>query len=80
MGYTVKESCVEYVIDENGSKKPIRGKLQTKYYPPDIAALKAYLEINGDERPLESLSDEELEAERIRLLAELNKSGRQENE
>lgn len=71
VGYSVKENCVEYVIDEEGNKKPVREKCQTKYYPPDLSALKAYLEWKGGESGLESMTDEELEAEKQRLLEEL---------
>lgn len=70
-GYTVKESTVEYVIDEEGQKKPVKEKTQTKYIPPDLAALKSYLELCGGKNDLESMSDEELETERQRLLQEL---------
>jgi len=72
VGYSVKENCVEYVIDEEGNKKPVREKCQTKYYPPDLSALKAYLEWKGTDGALESMTDEELEAEKQRLLGELS--------
>lgn len=72
VGYSVKENCIEYVIDEEGNKKPVREKCQTKYYPPDLSALKAYLEWKGGEGDLENMTDEELEAEKQRLLEELN--------
>lgn len=70
VGYSVKENCVEYVIDEEGNRKPVREKSQTKYYPPDIAALKAYLELKSAQDPLESMTDEELEEEKRRLIEE----------
>lgn len=72
MGYKVKENSLEYVIDEEGNRKPVRGKLQTKYYPPDVSALKTYLEIRDNTDELESMTDEELEAEKRRLINELN--------
>jgi hypothetical protein len=74
MGYSVKENCVEYVIDEEGNKKPVREKCQTRYYPPDLSALKAYLDRNGGEGELEQMTDEELEAEKQRLLEELEQT------
>lgn len=75
VGYKVKENSLEYIIDEEGYRKPIKEKVQTKYYPPDISALKTYLEIKHAEDSLDDLTDEELEAEKQRLLAELERSG-----
>ena len=52
-----------------------------KYYPPDSTALKTYLELSAG-RGTDTLSDEELLAEKERLLAELaaaEKSGKQKN-
>lgn len=72
LGYTVTETATEYVIDEEGNRKPVREKTQKKHIPPDTAALKAYLERKGREDDFANLTDEELEAERQRLLAALN--------
>ena len=41
--------------------------------PPDVAALKAYLEISKQDEEFNNLSDSELYAEKIRLLKLLKK-------
>ena len=69
LGYTVTEKVVEYIIDENGNKKPTKEKRQTKYYPPDPSALKSYIELSGKECDIENMTDEELEKEKNRLMA-----------
>lgn len=63
VGYTVTEKTLEYSPEGDVVKK----KVTSKHYPPDIAALKAYLELAEGET-LESLSDEELAREKARLL------------
>ncbi|MFA5449222.1 MAG: hypothetical protein WC292_02120 [Clostridia bacterium] len=77
-GYTIKETLIEYVIDENGVKRPVKEKQQTKYIPPDINALKTYLELAGG-GGTENMSDEDLERERLRLIGTL-KSGEDDKE
>ena len=64
VGYTVNEKTMEYSPEGDVVKK----KVTTKHYPPDIAALKAYTELLSQGESLESMSDEELESEKIRLL------------
>jgi len=71
LGYRVTESVIEYIIDESGEKKPVKEKKQTKYYPPDPQALKSYLDLVGKESGFEDMTDEELEAEKLRLIKEL---------
>ncbi len=73
VGYSVKETVTEYVVEEDGTRRAVREKTQKKYVPPDIAALKTYLElIESKQRgELSAMSDEALEAERLRLLKEL---------
>lgn len=69
-GYSYKEVQEEYSVKDDGEIALTKRKVTEKYCPPDSGALKAYLELNG-ERKIEEYSDEELEAERQRLLAEL---------
>ena len=71
-GYSYKEVQEEYAVKEDGEIALTKRKVTEKYCPPDSGALKTYMELNGD-RNLEEYSDEELEAERQRLLAELKK-------
>lgn len=68
-GYTVEEVTREYGVDENGNTRLIKQKVQSKYVPPDVTALKAYIELKNKE--LFEMTDEELEREKSRLLAEL---------
>ncbi len=66
MGYDVKEVVEEYVSDDNGDVKLTKKKVTKKNVPPDIGALKMLMENNGTK--LNEMSDEELEAEKQRLL------------
>jgi len=67
IGYTVNEKTLEYSPEGDVVKK----KVTSKHYPPDIAALKAYLELVSEGDSLEKMSDEELENEKRRLLLKL---------
>jgi len=64
VGYTVTEKTMEYSPEGDVVKK----KVTSKHYPPDITALKAYLELVSEGEDLEKMSDEELESEKKRLL------------
>ena len=67
VGYTATEKTLEYSPEGELTKK----KVTSKYYPPDISALKAYMELTGEGQSLERMTDEELKAEKERLLKEL---------
>ena len=67
VGYTATEKTLEYSPEGELIKK----KVTSKHYPPDITALKAYLELLAGEQSVESMTDEELEKEKERLLKEL---------
>lgn len=69
-GYSYKEVQEEYAVKDDGEIALTKRKVTEKYCPPDSGALKTYIELNG-ERNLAEYTDEELEAERRRLLAEL---------
>ncbi len=64
VGYTAKEKTTEYSAEGDVVKQ----KVTSKHYPPDITALKAYLEIVSSGDTLEKMTDEELAEEKIRLL------------
>ncbi|HCJ01983.1 MAG TPA: hypothetical protein DHV31_03715 [Clostridiales bacterium] len=78
VGYTVTEKTTEY----SPEGEVIKRKVTSKHYPPDIEALKAYLELISSGEDYEKLSDEELESEKERLLKELEgmKSGSDQTE
>ena len=69
VGYDVTEVTQEYVADEDGGKKLVKEKVTTKHVPPDLTALKTYMELtDGD---LNAMTDEELNKKRQELLSEL---------
>ena len=65
LGYDVKEIVEEYV-NEDGEIRLTKKKVTKKNVPPDMTALKILLDER--EQPLERMSDQELEDEKIRLL------------
>lgn len=69
-GYNYNEVQEEYSVGEDGEPVLVKRKVLEKYCPPDSSALKTYLELNP-EPSVGDMSDEELEQERQRLLAEL---------
>ncbi len=69
LGYEAREVVEEYASDEEGEKLTKR-KVTVKDVPPDLTAAKILLENFEDKaRPLSSLSDAELQEEKMRLLA-----------
>ena len=71
-GYDVTEVTREYALDEDGNAKLVKEKTTTKHVPPDLSAIKAYLEWSDEE--INKMSDEELRSEKERLLQELKNS------
>ena len=69
-GYSRDEVQEEYAVTAEGEMVLTRRKITKKYYPPNSTALKTYLELSS-ERGTEELRDEELAAEKERLLGEL---------
>lgn len=65
-GYSVEEITEEYGV-EDGELKLVKRREVKKEVPPDLKAVKLLEEEDG----LETLSDEELEAEKRRLLQQL---------
>ncbi len=68
VGYTAKE-----VVEEYGGQdgELLKRKVSKKHIPPDISALKTYLELNNSQDEFENISDEELEKIKTRLLQQL---------
>lgn len=71
LGYQVAEVTEEYA-EEDGELKLIKRKKTKKDVPPDLKAVQLLLSENGDEYG--KWSDEELEAEKDRLLGILRSS------
>lgn len=76
MGYSVDEIVEEYVNDEN-ELKLVKKKITKKHIPPDINAAKALLEKSNEMNleKIKSLSDEELQKLREKVLASIAKGG-----
>ena len=70
-GYTQTETQREYVIEEDGSRRAVKERVVEKEVPPDVQALKIYLELTEYRSEFENMSDEEIKAEKIRLIKEL---------
>ena len=69
-GATTVEEIEEYIIDDN-KKLTLKGtKKVIKKLPPDLSAIKTVLSMDGVE-DLNTLSDEELEKEKQKLLKQL---------
>ena len=66
VGLSASETVEEFAV-ENGELKLIKKKVTRRDIPPDIKAVKMLLEDDG----LNSLSDEELVAEREKLIKTL---------
>jgi hypothetical protein len=66
LGYNVVEETVDYSLVD-GEMVPSKKKTATKHIPPDVAALKALMDMK-EETDYESMTDEELSKEKTRLL------------
>ncbi|MGN0818993.1 MAG: hypothetical protein ACI4M6_01160 [Christensenellaceae bacterium] len=65
-GYEVSETVEEYQ-DTDGGLVLTKKKVTKKHVPPDTQAVKILLELT-DERDLKTMTEEELESEKQRLL------------
>ncbi len=68
LGYQTCEQVCEYSISENGEEVLSKRKVTKKQLSPDMTALKLLLEKFYSEVSVEKMTDEELLAERARLL------------
>ena len=78
-GYTVKEKIDEYVVVD-GVLTLNKRKIVTKNVAPDIAAVKALIELSVAPEQIESMTDEQLQAEKVRLLNVLSQLQSQSDE
>ena len=69
-GYRYNEVQEEYSVKEDGEFVLTKKKVVRKYCPPDASALKAYMDIAG-EQSAASMSDEELENEKQKLIKKI---------
>lgn len=70
IGYDAQDVVEEFGIDSDGNEQLSKKKVQIKHIPPDTAAAKLLLEcmFKHSLQSIENMSDEELEAEKNRLL------------
>ncbi len=71
-GYEARETVEEYAVVD-GSLELVKKRVTTKDVPPDMAAAKLLF----DENDFASMTDEMLEAEKKRLLLELEAENKQ---
>lgn len=67
-GYEAQETVEEYAVVD-GSLELVKRRITVKDVPPDMTAAKMVFESNS----VSDMTDEQLEAERVRLLGELKK-------
>lgn len=72
-GYTVKEKTDEYVVAD-GVKTLVKSKVVTKHTPPDVNACKVLLQLDVGELVLADMTDEQLKAEKRRLIELLSEA------
>lgn len=70
IGYVVEEVVEEYGGAEKDGEL-LKRKVTQKPIPPDVLALKTYIELNGSANELAEYSDEQLEMEKQRLITEI---------
>ena len=70
LGYESEEVVEEWGVND-GELQLVKRKVTKKEVPPDLSALKTYMEISTPTDRYESMSVEELLQERDRLLSQL---------
>ncbi len=76
VGYTASETVTEYSVEDENLRQ-CKKKVTEKHIPPDITALKVLLAVNGEGGGIASMTDEELEKEKKRLLNLLSEYGKE---
>lgn len=80
LGYNCNEVVEEYVVDEDGNTKLLKKKITKKHISPDIPAAKVLLEhYSNNESKYESMTEQELEQEKLRLIKLLQNEGEDGN-
>ena len=67
IGFDSTETVEEFA-ENDGEVRLTKRKVTTKAVPPDVSAVKLLLDMQEEEGDVISLSDEELEKERVRLM------------
>lgn len=81
LGFQTSEVVEEYSCENpDGTLKLNKKKVLTKQYPPDLDAVQKLIDLNGlSQFNVQELADFELEKEKQRLLALLEKGDNNEN-
>jgi hypothetical protein len=72
-GFSADEIVEEYSVDGEGNLVLSKKKVTTKYFPPDTAAIKGAFELDEG---ISAMTDDELLAEKERLLKTLEKQNK----
>nr|DAR09146.1 MAG TPA: putative terminase small subunit [Caudoviricetes sp.] len=78
-GYRYNEVQEEYSVKEDGEFVLTKKKIVKKYCPPDSSAFRTYLDI-ANEQTTASMSDEQLEKEKQKLIEQIKDELRKESE
>ena len=78
VGFDTQETVEEFV-ETDGEVKLVKRKVTTKSVPPDVSAVKLLLDMGDESENITSLSDEELEREKKRLLKMLEEIRKNED-
>ena len=70
-GFTFKEKTEEYSV-VNGEETLTKRRVVTKNVHPDVAAVKALLQLDEGGADVSNMTDEQLEVEKLRLMQLLN--------
>lgn len=69
LGYEIQEITEEY----SGDNELLKRKITTKHYPPDMSAVKVFVEMEDDPScEIATLSDSQLQQLKLRLISQLN--------
>ena len=66
-GFVYKEKTEEFAVADNGVNL-VKRKVVTKRVLPDVAAVKALLELSDDAPSVTEMTDEQLQVEKLRLI------------
>lgn len=75
IGFDAQETVEEF-LESDGEMKLLKRKVTKKSVPPDVSAVKLLLDIREEETDFLSLTDDELEKERVRLMKILEEKKR----
>ncbi len=78
IGYETTEITEEYSSSDEGEIRMVKRKIVSKNVPPDVSAVKLLFE-NSSSDDISSMTDEELENEKIRLLNILLKESKNDS-